>query len=134
MSNWGRWGDDDERGAANLLDESTVLAACAVYFDWKAIRLAPESAAAPVWAAIHSEELRRTLKFFGWLVGIVVATVLFGQHIALPAFIALYLLVWGQYGWRIALTYAAAGLALMIVLFDYMSPTLWYPALLLQWW
>jgi kynurenine formamidase len=30
MSNWGRWGDDDERGAANLLDGSTVLAACAV--------------------------------------------------------------------------------------------------------
>jgi TctA family transporter len=111
-----------------------VLAACAVYFDWRAIQLAPVSATAPVWAAIRSEELRRTFKFFGWLAGIVVATVLLGQHIALPAFIALYLLIWGQYGWRVALIYAAAGLALMIVLFDYMSPTLWYPALLLQWW
>jgi kynurenine formamidase len=29
-SNWGRWGDDDERGAANLLTDEHVLAACAV--------------------------------------------------------------------------------------------------------
>jgi kynurenine formamidase len=28
-SNWGRWGADDERGAANLLTPETVLAACA---------------------------------------------------------------------------------------------------------
>jgi kynurenine formamidase len=28
LSNWGRWGTDDERGAANLLDGETVLAAC----------------------------------------------------------------------------------------------------------
>ncbi len=29
-SNWGRWGADDERGAANLLTPAKVLAACAV--------------------------------------------------------------------------------------------------------
>ena len=29
LSNWGRWGADDERGAANLLTPETVLAACA---------------------------------------------------------------------------------------------------------
>lgn len=28
-SNWGRWGEDDERGTANLLTPETVLAACA---------------------------------------------------------------------------------------------------------
>lgn len=30
MTNWGRWGTDDERGAANLLTGDTVLAACDV--------------------------------------------------------------------------------------------------------
>jgi kynurenine formamidase len=29
-TNWGRWGPDDERGAANLLSEEVVLAACSV--------------------------------------------------------------------------------------------------------
>ena len=28
LSNWGRWGSEDERGAANFVDESTVLQAC----------------------------------------------------------------------------------------------------------
>lgn len=30
ISNWGRWGADDERGAANLLTPDTVLEACGV--------------------------------------------------------------------------------------------------------
>jgi kynurenine formamidase len=30
MKNWGRWGDDDERGMANLLTGDVVLSACAV--------------------------------------------------------------------------------------------------------
>ena len=79
-------------------------------------------------------EVVRSFNFFAWLAGVVLVTVLLGQHVALPAFIALYLLVWGGYGWKVALSYAAAGLGILIVLFDYMSPTLWYPALLLRWW
>jgi hypothetical protein len=108
-----------------------LLALFAIYFDWRSIRLAP---AAAVWSAAQTLELTRTLKFFGWLAGIVIVTVLLGQHVALPAFVLLYLLVWGGYGWKLALTYAAASLGILVLLFDYMSPTLWYPALLLRWW
>ena len=111
-----------------------LLAAFAVYFDWRTIRLAPAGPEAAIWAGARSVELTRTFNFFAWLIGIVVVTVLLGQHVALPAFIALYLLVWGGYSWKLALGYAAAGLGLMIMLFDYLSPTLWYPALLLRWW
>ena len=28
LSNWGRWGSEDERGAANFVDGDTVLRAC----------------------------------------------------------------------------------------------------------
>ena len=45
----------------------------------------------------------RTFNFFAWLAGVVVVTVLLGQHVALPLFIALYLMVWGGYGWLVAL-------------------------------
>ena len=113
---------------------ASLLAAFAVYFDWRTIRLAPAGPEAGIWAGARSVELTRTFNFFAWLIGIVVVTVLLGQHVALPAFIALYLLVWGGYSWKLALGYAAAGLGLMIMLFDYLSPTLWYPALLLRWW
>jgi len=107
-----------------------VLAAFAVFFDWRSVRTAP--AGQP--PGLGGVELTRTVAFFGWLTGILVVTVLFGQHVALPGFIALYLMVWGGYNWKIALAYAAAGLAIMLVLFDYLSPTLWYPALLPRWW
>jgi len=108
-----------------------LLALFAIYFDWRAIRLAPVAAA---WSAVQTLELTRTLKFFGWLACIVIVTVLLGQHVAMPAFVLLYLLVWGGYGWKLALTYAAASLGILVLLFDYMSPTIWYPALLLRWW
>jgi kynurenine formamidase len=40
MTNWGRWGDDDERGAANLLDPAAVLAATAEVRTGEVLRLA----------------------------------------------------------------------------------------------
>ena len=40
MTNWGRWGNDDERGAANLLDPSAVLAAAAEIRTGEVLRLA----------------------------------------------------------------------------------------------
>ena len=75
-------------------------------------------------------EVLRTIGFFGWLVGVVILTVLVGQHVALPLFMCLYLVVWGKYGWGLAIVYAACGLAVLVMLFDWMSPTNWYPAIL----
>jgi kynurenine formamidase len=40
MTNWGRWGDDDERGAANLLAPAAVLAATAEVRTGEVLRLA----------------------------------------------------------------------------------------------
>ena len=59
-----------------------------------------------------------------------ILTVLVGQHVALPLFMCLYLVVWGKYGWGLAIVYAACGLAVLVMLFDWMSPTNWYPAIL----
>ncbi len=81
-------------------------------------------------SAASSGETRRTIQFFGWLLGVVAVTILAGQHVALPLFMFLYLIVWGRYGWPLALAYAACGLGLQILLFDIMSPTNWYPAVL----
>lgn len=78
-------------------------------------------------------QMLRTAYVFAWLLGIVALTVLFGQHVALPLFMLAYLVVWGGYGWTLAITYAACGLGLQILLFDIMSPTNWYPALVPRW-
>jgi putative tricarboxylic transport membrane protein len=105
---------------------------------WRLIRPAAPSPAAggsgPVAPAITvGTEITRSLAFISWLVAVAGATVLFGQHVALTVFIFIYLIVWGRYSWWIALIYAAGTLGLMVLLFDVMSPTNWYPALVPQW-
>lgn len=37
-TNWGRWGDDDERGALNLLTPELLRAAAAVHPDGPGVR------------------------------------------------------------------------------------------------
>jgi len=113
---------------------SLLLVTFAIYFDWRTIHRAPATAGHTIGATsqgVPVDEWRRTFYFFGWLAAIVLVTILAGQHVALPLLIALYLMIWGKYSWRLALTYSAACLALMVALFDYLSPTVWYPALLL---
>jgi putative tricarboxylic transport membrane protein len=83
-------------------------------------------------AAINRHEALRTANFFAWLAGAVAVTVLAGQHVALPLFIAAYLMVWGGYGWRLSLLYAAAALAFIVGMFDLVMHTTWYPALLFR--
>lgn len=62
-----------------------------------------------------------------FLIGI---TLIVGQRVALPVFVALYLVVWGRYKWRLALTYAAIGWLLLEFMFDRVVHVLWYPSLL----
>ena len=114
-----------------------VLAGWSLATDWRAVRSEPALAAPPNTATATGimglpRDFVRMAHFFAWLVGILVVTVVAGQHVALPLFMALYLVVWGKYGWVLAVTYAACGLAVLIGVFDYLSPTVWYPALLLQ--
>jgi putative tricarboxylic transport membrane protein len=117
-----------------------VLAALTLVRDWRTLRLepAPAGGGSPgVGSGVGFDlahlprDFVRTCYFFTWLVAILLLTVLFGQHVALPVFMALYLVVWGKYHWTLALAYAVCGLAVMIGVFGYLSPTVWYPAILL---
>jgi hypothetical protein len=114
-----------------------LLAAGALVTDWRALAatggaILPRDKHGGIGLPRPSLEFLRTCSFFGWLLGVLAVTILLGQHVSLPLFVALYLMVWGGYRWPFAIGYAAAGLVLMVLLFDYLSPTLWYPALLLR--
>ena len=93
-----------------------VLAAFAAFYDWRAVKTAPVAATpggqvtVPGFGSV-SREVLQGAHFFAWLGGVLAVTVLFGQHVALPLFIALYLLVWGKYRWPVALGYAAVASA-----------------------
>jgi TctA family transporter len=106
-----------------------ALAAFCLRQDWLDTRGSAVRVAASVGPLGVSHEFVRSAWFFVWLTAILAVTLVFGQHVALPAFIALYLVVWGHYRWPFAVAYAVLGLVFMVAMFDFMSPTVWYPAL-----
>ena len=75
-------------------------------------------------------ELGRVAHLYLWWIGVFAATIVAGQLVALPVFVALYLLVWGRYAWWVALIYAAAAWVFLYVMFDRIVAILWYPSLL----
>ena len=69
------------------------------------------------------------LFFLLWIAAIVVATVLFGQLVALPVMMAAYLLLRGGRGWKLALGYGVAGWLFLYLMFDRVIAVVWYPSL-----
>ena len=68
--------------------------------------------------------------FIATLLALLVATVVIGQRLALPLFVAGYLVVWGKFPWRFALLYAGICWLILQVMFDQMVRVVWYPSLL----
>ena len=77
-----------------------------------------------------SREVSRAAFFFAWLFGILVASVVVGQQIALPLLMAVYLRAWGGYGWTLAVTYGVGGWLFLYLMFEKVIQVVWYPALL----
>jgi putative tricarboxylic transport membrane protein len=84
------------------------------------------------------ETLERTLvgkasEFFAYLIVMVMIMLVIGQKLALPIFIAVYLIRWGNYTWRVALGYAVGGWALLVIFYDQIMHLFWYPSLFHSW-
>lgn len=62
-------------------------------------------------------ELSREAAMWGYFVGLVAAILVLGFLITVPVFLALFVRRWGQASWRFALGLAAAGSALLYLLF-----------------
>ena len=70
-------------------------------------------------------EMRRTLMYFGWLIGGALGIWLLGLVIALPLLVFLYALIEGKEKWYVALIAAACTYMLVWGLFEYMLETRW---------
>ncbi|MCC2098575.1 MAG: hypothetical protein KDJ29_16890, partial [Hyphomicrobiales bacterium] len=70
--------------------------------------------------------ISRGIIFYCWLVAILLAMLVIGQFLALLAFVALYLLVWGKVKWWIAALYTAGCGILLYIVFNLVVPVLWY--------
>jgi putative tricarboxylic transport membrane protein len=71
--------------------------------------------------------------FFGYLIAMILMTLVIGQKLALPLFVAVYLIRWGRYNWRTALGYAADGWLVLIIFYDRIMDLFWHPSWLNSW-
>jgi len=119
-----------------LVGVPAVLLALAVLFrDIQAIRAQAVAGTVrgPAWLgdADFRAELRRSVYFFGWLGFALVLSVLVGQLIAIPVFIALFLVLWGRTSWLFAVIYALLCAVFLWIVFDQVVSTNWYRSILL---
>lgn len=83
-------------------------------------------------AAVARAELGPSVKFVGVVLAIFGITYVAGQLVALPLFVAAYLLVWGGYGWRVSVGYAAVTVVVLWAFYGRLMGLLFHPSLLLD--
>ena len=77
-------------------------------------------------------DLASVARLYSWWIGLVVATIVAGQLVALPLFLALYLGLRGRCAWWIATLCGAGALSFLYLLFDGIVGVVWYPSLLFR--
>lgn len=113
-----------------------VMVLFVLLFDWRDARAAIRThgtLAAAFRDAADRAVLGRAAMFFGYLIAMILVMLVIGQKFAVPLFIAVYLVRWGHYSWRIALGYAAAGWLFMVVFYDQVMHLFWHPSWLSDW-
>ena len=77
-------------------------------------------------------ELGTAAHLYCWWLGVLAVTIVGGQLVALPLFVALYLRFRGGCAWRVALLYGAGAWSFLYVVFDRIVTVVWYPPLLFR--
>jgi len=77
--------------------------------------------------------LAKAIPFFGYLIGIIVVTIVAGQKVALPLFIGVYLWRWGGYRKRFAFAYAFAGWLIVVFFYGEVMNMFFHPSYLQLW-
>ena len=89
---------------------------------------------AVVWQEASSRiYFAKMAEFFAYMIGILVLTLLFGQKIAMPIYMAVYLIRWGKYSPKIAIGYALGGYVVLVAFYDRVMHLFWHPSWLNSW-
>jgi TctA family transporter len=78
---------------------------------------------------VIASEMGNALKFISLLLGVLLATLLIGQYLALLVFVAVYLWHWGHYSLRIIALYCALSAIGLYGIFEVIVPVIWYQPL-----
>ena len=99
--------------------------------DFVAVKADVSGGLGQAWrAAAEKADLVPSTRFIAIMLAIVGVTYLAGQLVALPLFVAGYLVAWGGYGWRVACLYAGAVLVVLWAFYGQLMGLLFHSSLL----
>ena len=88
----------------------------------------------PAWARTSEDALLgRATMFFGYMLAMILIMLVIGQKLALPIYIGVYLVRWGNYNWRVALGYAVGGWVLLVGFYDQIMHLFWHQSWIESW-
>ena len=103
-----------------------LLAAMVVFKDIQALRQLRAGTAAADVLRPDRPFLLLGVKFMAWIFAVVGVTLILGQYVTLLLFVALYLKIWGKFGWRLITVYTGACATFLYVLFNVIVPVMWH--------
>lgn len=118
---WTAWRWEPEVGQFPLIMAApgALLAATAALRDVRALAAGGGAGIGPaVRGYARQAMLGRSARFLGWLGATVLAALVVGQKLALPAFVFAYLVSWGGYRPRAAAAYALGVWVLLVAFYD----------------
>ena len=94
------------------------------------LRSASGSWSATLQKASKDGWLGEAIPFFSYLAAMLLLSLVVGQKIALPIFVGIYLLRWGHYSKRIALSYSLVVWAILVFFYDQVMDLLFHTSYL----
>jgi hypothetical protein len=82
--------------------------------------------------AVFGERAARMMRYFGWLLGFVVAIWAIGIALAIPIYILTYMRIEGRYAWRTCVVYASVTAGLITIVYGYLFRVAWPEGALLR--
>lgn len=128
-----KWPEAVQQFPITIAIPATVLGLAVLFHDFAGSRAAIARADNFVSAVRDASEkavLGRSAVFFGYLLAIILITLVAGQIVGLCIFVATYLWRWGGYNWKVSLGYAAVGWAFLWGFYDQVMHIFWHPSLL----
>ena len=110
-----------------------VLSAIVLFHDFRGARRQIAAAGNFLSAfkdATDKAVIDKAAKFFGYLLGVILLTLVAGQIVGLVTFVAVYLWRWGGYKWKVSLGYAGGGYVFLYGFYDQVMHIFWHPSLL----
>ena len=130
------WDEEVKQFPVTIAFPAALLTIAIIFHDTRALLV--ERVKAASWRRVYQKSseqavLGRSAIFFGYLIALILISLVIGQKLALGLFIGIYLWRWGKYSPRLSIAYAIGGWAFIVGFYDQIMNLLFHRSILHSW-